>query len=1396
MPAQTLRFVANYNKVDVTVNFVNDDAGNTLLPGGEVTVPYGTIPTYEGIPVSSLAETADYKNKYHLVFTGWDKVVAPATETVTYKAQYSQYPYIYQLVQVIGDDTYRVDVPYGTDLSTVEPVALPSEEHNFVEWVGVEAGTLMPVGGQTVTATLSLNQYTVSFDGNGADGGDSLASMTRDYGTEVTLPAPTKTGHTFSGWYDNDTKKDSPYTITKTVQLKAKWTVKQYQITWNIEDVVDPVVQEYDYNAAVTAPAVTPKAGYTFAWDREVPTNMPDENLIINGTYTANTNTPYKVIHRGQNLTDPETYDVVVSPDENKTGTTDTNTQGEAKTLQHFTAQVFEQVNIDGDGNTVLEIKYTRKKYDVTFDLDGGTATPPIQNKQVYYEGKATKPNDPTKQGYEFGQWHYYDNDTSQWVQYNFDNQVTKDVALKAFWTAGDTTYTIVHRTQNVTLDGYDINETISNVPGTTGHQTTATAKSIAHFTAKEITQQTILGDGSTTVYVDYDRDEYTVTFNSKGGSVTPTAIKQKYGLQIANAPTDVITKAGYTFGGWSTTDGGSVMSWPYTVEGDATLYAVWTANTNTPYTVKHMGENLDGTAFDVTLKTETLYGTTDTNTTATVDSFNHFTAPELVTQVNIDGDGEAVVTIEYTRDSYNVTFNPDNGDDSTIKSVKYEGTVTAIAEPIKTGYTFNEWQIYDNDLEEWVSYAFSTQVTETITLKAAWNPVNVTVTFDLDGGTIAGFNTTQIYQFGGTITKPTNPTKNNYTFSHWEKDGVVGAYDFDTPINQTTTISLVAVYTGNPVSITVSGANASDVSVLVNGVTPYVSEPTNAKYNDEITVVVSEYDAAYNTAVLKVNTSPVSLTNYTYTFTIKGATTIDYVVTPITKTVTFMNGDTQFGDVVTVNKGAYVSAPSNTPTKDQYHTFSHWSSSVGGAAFVFDNTPIETDTILHAVFNKVKYTVTYNATKVTVYLNESGEPTVITGTQVERDKEIKVVPEEVPGKQVEKIEAISGGVTTTLTAPNYYYTVLGDVEIVATFKDIPVPQVTTTFSLTAPDDTPEGANIYMIGEFPGLDPEDPTPENNTTSNQWHNFSDTYKMTKVGSVYTLDLTTDQDAEFEYKYVYVTGANGEYRTWEVDRDPVDKNRTYTASATTTVNETVTTWNPPAQGEMVQVTFNVTMNVPDQKTWPTVLNNEIRIAGGVSDNEPEPTYTPIPGFTNAWNTDESDLKLTHVNGNNYTLTINVPVGTTFEYKFLAGRQWAVYGEDRSTNRTLTVSERNQEVTITDIAWKDHIYDLAALNGKDARLVKFTVNNLDSSNNMFIAGNLPQANWNGSYSGLEMEKSVDGTSFALDVWLEDNTSYLYKYTRDQDNVPGKKWEPDPNRNLDATTTVVNDTITTWGW
>ena len=50
----------------------------------------------------------------------------------------------------------------------------------------------------TLTAKWTANSYTITFDTNG---GSEIASITRDYGTDITVPAaPTKTGYTFMGW--------------------------------------------------------------------------------------------------------------------------------------------------------------------------------------------------------------------------------------------------------------------------------------------------------------------------------------------------------------------------------------------------------------------------------------------------------------------------------------------------------------------------------------------------------------------------------------------------------------------------------------------------------------------------------------------------------------------------------------------------------------------------------------------------------------------------------------------------------------------------------------------------------------------------------------------------------------------------------------------------------------------------------------------------------------------------------------------------------------------------------------------------------------------------------------------------------------------------------------------
>ena len=74
----------------------------------------------------------------------------------------------------------------------------------------------------------------------------------------------------------------------------------------------------------------------------------------------------------------------------------------------------------------------------------------------------------------------------------------------------------------------------------------------------------------------------YTITFDSKGGS-SVSSIQQGTAGGSISKPTDP-TKTGNTFGGWSTTDGGTTaVSWPRTPSSDETLYAIWTAASSAP---------------------------------------------------------------------------------------------------------------------------------------------------------------------------------------------------------------------------------------------------------------------------------------------------------------------------------------------------------------------------------------------------------------------------------------------------------------------------------------------------------------------------------------------------------------------------------------------------------------------------------------------------------------------------------------------------------------------------------------------------------------------------------------------------------------------------------------------
>jgi len=85
----------------------------------------------------------------------------------------------------------------------------------------------------------------------------------------------------------------------------------------------------------------------------------------------------------------------------------------------------FETETVNGD--MTLFARWALNNYAVTFDSDGGSAVP-AQN--VAHGGVATKPTNPTRNGYEFDGWF---NGDAEW---SFTVAITAPITLKAKWTA------------------------------------------------------------------------------------------------------------------------------------------------------------------------------------------------------------------------------------------------------------------------------------------------------------------------------------------------------------------------------------------------------------------------------------------------------------------------------------------------------------------------------------------------------------------------------------------------------------------------------------------------------------------------------------------------------------------------------------------------------------------------------------------------------------------------------------------------------------------------------------------------------------------------------------------------------------------------------------------------
>ena len=165
---------------------------------------------------------------------------------------------------------------------------------NFFMWRGSNGkfyvpGDSVPADVTALTVQWTAPTYTVTLNTNGGTiNSGNVTGYT--YGVGATLPTAddmTYTGHTFKGWYDNESLTGSPVTAisgteTGNKEYWAKWEINQYTITVKPENGKADITITQDYSTPITAPADPTREGYTFiGWDREIPTTMPAEDMTV-----------------------------------------------------------------------------------------------------------------------------------------------------------------------------------------------------------------------------------------------------------------------------------------------------------------------------------------------------------------------------------------------------------------------------------------------------------------------------------------------------------------------------------------------------------------------------------------------------------------------------------------------------------------------------------------------------------------------------------------------------------------------------------------------------------------------------------------------------------------------------------------------------------------------------------------------------------------------------------------------------------------------------------------------------------------------------------------------------------------------------------------------------------
>lgn len=527
-------------------------------------------------------------------------------------------------------------------------------------------------------------------------------------------------------------------------------------------------------------------------------------NITENVTYTVTyypANVGFTVNHYLQNVAD---NNYTLDKTEEVGGFTESEVgDGLAETYPGFAALLYNtKAKVAADGSTVVEIKYDRNYYMMSFNLDGGYGVEPIYARF----GASVKVENPTKPGYTFNGWEPTVPTTVP----------AENTTYKAKWQAEKTAkVSVVVWGENADDEGYSyiksvettapVGSTLTAVPsGTNLNMETKL------WELKRVEQTTVAADGSSVLNVYYDRKEFTLTFNYdySSGFLGIGAGYNKTGTITAKWGADI----GSRFLAMNAAAKGSLWSTNYNGAGPWTSFlqimpeenrTYYCRNTsNTAQSAYYYTEGLDG---KYVLK-HTVDAYSGSNLTITAEDF--YTMEGFTYDHGTDGDGNPLPSnpgkagkwsgakFYYKRNSYDLVFISNNTEVKTSK-VKFEAALgTSGGESFVPAYPSNfepnafEFAGWYQDPEGVKPVDWNAKMpAASVTVYAKWAPKTHTVKTFLTKEKIEEndpIDTWDNVPHGTAVTNtPADPPNGSYVFVGWfYMDGnVEKAFDFSMPI-------------------------------------------------------------------------------------------------------------------------------------------------------------------------------------------------------------------------------------------------------------------------------------------------------------------------------------------------------------------------------------------------------------------------------------------------------------------------------------------------------------------------------------------------------------------------------------------------------------------------------------